>query len=204
MKDIKYIQGLLEKYWEGESSLEEERQLKQYFNSGDVDKSLRKFMPIFQAFQDEQAVQFQETKVVSMNASRVNWRYLAMAASFALVLAAGLWWQLSTPEKNQIVAIKPVDPNVSQTAENKSKIEETPVVVAEVNAKHSKRKANRHIAKKRVNKSTELSPEEEAAIEEVKAALALVSSKIRKGRRESAKGASHLEEIDKIFLKKDG
>jgi hypothetical protein len=39
------------------------------------------------------------------------------------------------------------------------------------------------------------------AMEEIKAALALVSSKIRKGRQEAAKGAVHLETVD-IMLKK--
>ncbi len=37
---------------------------------------------------------------------------------------------------------------------------------------------------------------------EIKAALALVSSKIGKGRREAAKGAIYLENVDKIFKKK--
>jgi len=37
---------------------------------------------------------------------------------------------------------------------------------------------------------------------EIKAALALVSSKLKKGRQEAAKGASHLDNVDKIFKKK--
>ena len=41
-------------------------------------------------------------------------------------------------------------------------------------------------------------------MEEIKAALALVSSKIRKGRQEAAKGAIHLESVDRIFKKKVG
>ena len=42
------------------------------------------------------------------------------------------------------------------------------------------------------------------AMEEIKAALALISSKIGKGRREAAKGAEHLDAVDKIFKKSAG
>jgi hypothetical protein len=54
------------------------------------------------------------------------------------------------------------------------------------------------------DKAPELNAEEEAAMAEIKAALALVSSKIRKGRQEAAKGAVHLESVDRIFKKKEG
>jgi nitroimidazol reductase NimA-like FMN-containing flavoprotein (pyridoxamine 5'-phosphate oxidase superfamily) len=56
------------------------------------------------------------------------------------------------------------------------------------------------------NRETPLTPQERAEAEkayaEVKAALALVSSKLNKGRTEAAKNLNHLESLDKVFKKK--
>ncbi|MEM6966907.1 MAG: hypothetical protein AAF573_19235 [Bacteroidota bacterium] len=54
--DYKNINHLLEKYWEGETSLQEEATLKQYFNQENVATEHRQFTPLFQYLKDEQDV----------------------------------------------------------------------------------------------------------------------------------------------------
>lgn len=48
------MKALLEKYFEGETSLAEEAQLRAYFNGGAVDDELRVYQPLFQHFTKEQ------------------------------------------------------------------------------------------------------------------------------------------------------
>jgi hypothetical protein len=46
--DYKYIEQLLERYWEGETSVEEESILRTFFCAGDVPAQLQRYVPIFQ------------------------------------------------------------------------------------------------------------------------------------------------------------
>lgn len=54
--DYKNINQILEKYWEGKTSLQEEDTLKQYFNNGNVAPELQQYQPLFQFFKEEQDV----------------------------------------------------------------------------------------------------------------------------------------------------
>ena len=95
------IHELLDRYWEGETSLEEERSIKEYFNAPGIDERLRPLAPMFQAFSEEQTVQLaSKTKVVPMRPQMYQW---AVAASLALMLAAG-WWMLREGETVKAVA----------------------------------------------------------------------------------------------------
>ena len=47
--DTKKIELLLERYWEAETSLEEERTLREYFRGDDVAEELRQWKPFFEA-----------------------------------------------------------------------------------------------------------------------------------------------------------
>ena len=47
------IQKLLDKYFEGQTSLEEEARLKQYFQGAHIDPALLPFQPLFQFFESE-------------------------------------------------------------------------------------------------------------------------------------------------------
>ena len=51
--DYKYIEQLLDKYWEGQTSLEEENILRTFFRQPDVPASLAKFKPLF-AYQQQE------------------------------------------------------------------------------------------------------------------------------------------------------
>ena len=52
--DYNNIKQILEKYWEGETSLQEENLLHEYFNSDDVVEELKDVQPMFQYFKEEQ------------------------------------------------------------------------------------------------------------------------------------------------------
>jgi hypothetical protein len=52
--DSKHVEALLEKYWNGDTSLEEEAQLRAFFAQGDVPASLQSAASLFRYFQQEQ------------------------------------------------------------------------------------------------------------------------------------------------------
>ena len=52
--DYNNIRKLLDKYWEGESSLQEESQLRSFFAGDNIPEDLKAYQPLFQFFQLEQ------------------------------------------------------------------------------------------------------------------------------------------------------
>jgi hypothetical protein len=204
MKNFSDIQNLLDRYWEGETTLEEERTLKAYFNSGEVDERLQAVAPLFQAIREEQTLQYAKTKTVELRPVHFAWQKWAAAASVALLLSAGLWW--NSQQDDDVVAEQVVQQPTEQPAEvlpkKDSVSEENKIAEAEeVKPTVTVKKAP---VKRKKTPVAEPSPEAEVAMEEIKAALALVSSKMKKGREEASKGAIHLENVDKVFKKKEG
>ena len=45
--DYRYIEQLMERYWEGETTLQEEAILRTFFSQPDIPENLRKFQPLF-------------------------------------------------------------------------------------------------------------------------------------------------------------
>ena len=101
------ISDLLEKYFAGQTSIEQERQLNKYFSSGQVDPELQKYQPLFQYFNHEKELHlnadFDENlfrkmeggaKIVQMRSWRR--RLLRVAAAAAIMLGAYLVFQ--TPQ----------------------------------------------------------------------------------------------------------
>lgn len=204
MNNFNDIEALLDKYWEGESSVEEERRLKAYFNSGEVAERFQKYAPLFKAIREEQAVQLQNgQKPQRVIPVMFHWQPWAAAASIALVIFAG-WWMLSKPDA-PTVATNDVHPDYQiDTSHKHQEAKELPVVKSQseevVLADTPKVRKPGLFRKKRVVQPNQ---EEETAMQEIKAALALISSKIGKGRNEAAKGAVHLETMDRIFKHRD-
>ncbi|UII23596.1 hypothetical protein [Fulvivirga ligni] len=54
--DLDRIEQLLEKYWECETSGEEEQELKEFFNNNEVPEHLKSVAPLFTYFSKEEAV----------------------------------------------------------------------------------------------------------------------------------------------------
>lgn len=94
---MKRIEELLEKYFEATATLEEEKELKEYFSSENVSEEYTKYRPLFIAFQEEKNVVYEE-KIISKN-NKIFWiRFSTLsgiAASVALVVILFL-----TPNKD--------------------------------------------------------------------------------------------------------
>ncbi|GAB4499434.1 MAG: hypothetical protein OHK0019_36480 [Saprospiraceae bacterium] len=205
MKNFSDIQALLDRYWEGETTLEEERALKAYFASGEVDERLRTVAPLFQALREEQTVQYaHRAKAATLKPVLFNWQKMAVAASVVLMLSVGFWWWSDNekPVDEQIAAQLPVLPQPPVVKDTSATQSVTPEKCADSDPTQTPVLSKKTFVKRKKPAKVQPDPEAEMAMEEIKAALALVSSKLRKGRQEAAKGAIHLENVDKVFKKK--
>ncbi|MBC7774815.1 MAG: hypothetical protein H7246_05190 [Phycisphaerae bacterium] len=194
------IHEMLDRYWEGETTLEEERRIKTYFNSGGIDERLRPIAPLFQALREEQTVQLAtKAKAVSLRPQMYQW---AVAASLALLLAAG--WCMFRGENARAPIANETPTELPKTIE--SPIVETPqksLAVAEKTIPKPILPPKKSPHKRDKPKPT-IDPETAQAMAEIKAALALVSSKLDKGRTQAVKGASYLDAMEKVPRRKAG
>lgn len=98
--DSKQLEALLEKYWNCETSLEEEKQLKDYFAQGEVAEPLREAAPLFRYLHEQKSKHITDVvfdKQVSDQLRKkprgkvVWWTFNAarMAAGIAVVIVAG-------------------------------------------------------------------------------------------------------------------
>lgn len=95
------MNDLLDKYWEGNTSLQEEQQLKSYFSSNHVAPEHEIYRDMFAAFESEtqenQTVSFDAFAKVKLNQEpdedlqfqKKTWKGLAIAAGFSLLIAVG-------------------------------------------------------------------------------------------------------------------
>ena len=158
------IDSLLEKYFNGDSSIDEERQLKQYFSQPQIDLDLVHLKPLFVFLKNEKSVQMPEQKTVTLRpipgGAKFGWkRIYSIAVAAAMLTAFGLGAFLY--QKNM-------------AAERE------------------------RLAIEILNKDTYDDPEK--AMAEIKSALALVSRKMNKGKKEAAKG---LNKVDKLNIFKN-
>jgi predicted transcriptional regulator len=195
------IQEMLDRYWEGETTIEEERSLKSYFNAGPVDPRFSQIAPLFQAIREEQKVQLTtKAKAASIRPQMYHW---AVAASIALLLSAG-WWMFQKENSAVLVAVH-VPEQASQPIQTPAVLEPPKTALAFVNKPAQKTSWIRKKTSKKIGRTAPAIDAETAmAMAEIKAALALVSSKLDKGRSEAIKGASHLEAMDKVPKRKAG
>jgi rubrerythrin len=94
---------LLKKYFEGESSIEEERELRKYFASANVAPHLEKYKTMFGYFSDAAAQKSkQEIKVPNMSQDKKRNRiWLSIAASIVVILGAGSYVYFDSQVSNQ-------------------------------------------------------------------------------------------------------
>ncbi len=95
------IEILIEKYFEGETSIAEEKELKAYFSSSDVAQHLEQYQPVFGYF--SQAKQEQYTAAIPLQSKRKQKRlaWLSVAASVVVMLGVGLFAYQNTSETAQ-------------------------------------------------------------------------------------------------------
>ena len=102
------INDLLEKYWEGETTVEEENLIKSYFQKGDVAPEHQAFLPLFTFFNEQNNIHYtipdeniiaqkgrNSTPVIGLPSSK-KWIY-AVAAVFGLITAS---WFLFRPSSD--------------------------------------------------------------------------------------------------------
>lgn len=92
------IKILLEKYYEGETTLDEERMLREYFATGNADKTLKEHIPVFSfqareskvgtsaAFEEKIEERLLDTRTVPFYRNRTFWFYFSGIAASLLFL----------------------------------------------------------------------------------------------------------------------
>jgi len=85
--ELHKIQQLLEKYFDGETSIAEENQLKNYFSSSDVAQHLEQYKPMFGYFSAAKEQQFEQPIPLTAKKRKVAW--ISVAASVVVLLGAG-------------------------------------------------------------------------------------------------------------------
>jgi len=105
--DYKTIHQLLDKYWEGETSLDEEKTLKAYFNGGEVATDLQQFTPLFQYlnlseepalsehFDQELMSKLEGKRIALRNPRIIHW--IMRAAAIVLIIGTAFYLQKQTP-----------------------------------------------------------------------------------------------------------
>lgn len=81
---LKNIEILLEKYFDGETSISEENELRDYFSSGDVLPHLKQYQPIFGYFSVAAAQKMAAIMPEKSKTSQMWW--LSIAASIAVLI----------------------------------------------------------------------------------------------------------------------
>ncbi len=93
------IEKLLEKYENGETSLREEQQLKNYFSQETVAPHLEMYKPMFAYFSVNQKEQF--TKALPLKTKRVfNYKWIAVAA--VTVLMIGFYFKSNYQQQDDL------------------------------------------------------------------------------------------------------
>ena len=83
------IHELLRRYFDGATSLDEERELQQYFAGDDISDSLKAYLPMFAFFAEERTVEPPVRK--SARTIPLNWAVITgVAASIAILFLVGL------------------------------------------------------------------------------------------------------------------
>jgi len=94
--DYKHIDNILNKYFEGLTTLSEEKVLRNYFSSDDIAETHRPYKAMFQHF--EQAQRMTNPKPFQIQNKTRNYR-VYYAASIVLFIGLGLVWLLQQDYK---------------------------------------------------------------------------------------------------------
>ena len=171
------INDLIEKYFVGETSLEEEKILRGYFNGSNVDARLATYAPLFQFFEKEKTIvltddkmpKFQETKTVELQKKPFTFK----------ILRGGSFWKIAATVAfvvvGSIAIFKTFEPKPNPQG----------IVTA------PKKKARMIILDETTNP--------DSALIQVNAALALVSKKMKKGTDETTNGLLKLRDATGVL-----
>lgn len=99
--ELNKIEDILEKYFQGETSIAEENQLKEYFSSPNVAQHLEQYKPMFGYF--SQAKEQKSAYEIPLQSKKSNVAWLSIAASAVVLLGIGTYFFVS--EKNDTTAV---------------------------------------------------------------------------------------------------
>lgn len=95
------IEILIEKYFEGETSIAEEKELKAYFSSSDVAQHLEQYKPVFGYFSQAKQEQFTASIPLKSGKKQKRLAWLSVAASVVVMLGVGLFAYQNTSDPTQ-------------------------------------------------------------------------------------------------------
>ena len=96
------IEDILEKYFQGETSIAEENQLKEYFSSPNVAQHLEQYKPMFGYF--SQVKEQKSTQEIPLKTNKRNVAWLSIAASAVVLLGIGTYFYVSEKNTAPVVA----------------------------------------------------------------------------------------------------
>lgn len=90
------INELLNKYFDGETSLSEEKELKQYFKSNRVEAAHEMYRPLFEAFEDENKETYRRDNVIFIDNNKHNskrkWLQIISISGIAATFLLAFWF----------------------------------------------------------------------------------------------------------------
>jgi hypothetical protein len=99
--ELANIEKLLEKYLNAETTIAEEKELKNYFSKGNVAPHLEEYETLFGYFSTSKNERF--TKTIQLKTKRVNWKWLSVAASIVLLVSVYTGYQKNQERKAEKV-----------------------------------------------------------------------------------------------------
>ncbi|MBH12043.1 MAG: hypothetical protein CMF37_03785 [Leeuwenhoekiella sp.] len=107
--ELNKIEQLLELYFEGETTLEQEAQLQEYFTSDKVAPHLAEYVPIFGAFAKAKEEGF--NRMIVLPETKRSWRWVPVAASIILCVGLFLTFNQKQASEHDLGTYK--DPDVA-------------------------------------------------------------------------------------------
>jgi hypothetical protein len=100
--ELNRIENIVEKYFQGETSIAEEKELKEYFSSPDVAQHLEQYKPMFGYF--SQVKEQKSTQEIPLQSKKRNVAWLSIAASIVVLLGIGTFMYVSEKNTSPVVA----------------------------------------------------------------------------------------------------
>jgi hypothetical protein len=100
--ELNKIEDILEKYFQGETTIAEEKELKEYFSSPNVAQHLEQYKPMFGYF--SQVKQQKSTQNIPLKTKKRNVAWLSIAASVVVLLSIGTYFYVSEKNTAPVVA----------------------------------------------------------------------------------------------------
>ncbi|MDP5044939.1 MAG: hypothetical protein NWQ06_08170 [Leeuwenhoekiella sp.] len=107
--DLNNIENLLERYFEGDTSLEQEAKLREYFTSDEVAPHLEEYVPLFTAFAKAKQERF--NRKIELPQTKRSWQWVPIAASILLCVGLFLTFNTKKGTDNDLGTYK--DPEVA-------------------------------------------------------------------------------------------